>query len=142
MAAVSSAYNDNCGVAGGNSAVTTFKIGSALAAVAIAAALPMKNRRRESSGIKFLQYLAHLVAVDLTECTVVAGPEIHARGFSEDDSIFDEILLELRRVVEGSVKAGITDPYELQQLVRRTLGRWVSAKLRRKPMIVPVVVEA
>lgn len=86
-------------------------------------------------------FISCFVAVDLTECQVVAGPEIHARGFSEDDSIFDEILLELRRVVEGSVKAGITDPYELQQLVRRTLGRWVSARLRRKPMIVSVVVE-
>lgn len=87
-------------------------------------------------------FISCFVAVDLTECTVVAGPEIHARGFSEDDKVFDEILLELRKVVEGSVKAGITDPYELQQLVRRTLGRWVSARLRRKPMIVPVVVEA
>ena len=87
-------------------------------------------------------FISCFVAVDLTECTVVAGPEIHARGFSENDQVFDEILQELRRVVEGSVKAGITDPYELQQLVRRTLGRWVSARLRRKPMIVPVVVEA
>lgn len=87
-------------------------------------------------------FISCFVAVDLTECHVVAGPEIHARGFSEDDTVFDEILLELRKVVEGSVKAGITDPYELQQLVRRTLGRWVSARLRRKPMIVPVVVEA
>ncbi|MHB0927963.1 MAG: ribonuclease J [Candidatus Nanopelagicales bacterium] len=87
-------------------------------------------------------FISCFVAVDLTECVVVAGPQIHARGFSEDDAVFDEILGELRRVVEGSVKAGITDQYELQQLVRRTLGRWVSNTLRRKPMIVPVVVEA
>ncbi len=87
-------------------------------------------------------FISCFVAVDLTECVVVAGPEIHARGFSEDDAVFDEILAELRRLVEGSVKAGITDQYELQQLVRRTLGRWVSNTLRRKPMIVPVIVEA
>ncbi len=87
-------------------------------------------------------FISCFVAIDLVECRVVAGPEIHARGFSEDDSVFDEILAELRRVVEGAVQAGITDQYELQQLVRRTLGRWVSAALRRKPMIVPVVVEA
>ena len=87
-------------------------------------------------------FISCFVAIDLTECRVVAGPEIHARGFSEDDTVFDEILAELRRVVEGAVQAGITDQYELQQLVRRTLGRWVSAALRRKPMIVPVVVEA
>ena len=32
--------------------------------------------------------------------------------------------------------------HQLQQVVRRTIGSWVSRKLRRKPMIVPVVVEA
>ena len=32
--------------------------------------------------------------------------------------------------------------HQLQQIVRRTVGSWVSRKLRRKPMIVPVVVEA
>lgn len=87
-------------------------------------------------------FISCFTAVDLTEGRVVAGPEIHARGFSEDDAVFDDILVELRRIIEGSVQAGITDPYELQQLVRRTLGRWVSNTLRRKPMIVPVVVEA
>ena len=87
-------------------------------------------------------FISCFTAVDLTEGRVVAGPEIHARGFSEDDAIFDAILGEVRRVIEGAVQAGITDPYELQQLVRRTLGRWVSNTLRRKPMIVPVVVEA
>ncbi len=87
-------------------------------------------------------FISCFVAVDLTEERVVAGPEIHARGFSENDAVFDEILAELRRVVEGAVHSGITDQYELQQLVRRTLGRWVSNTLRRKPMIVPVVVEA
>ena len=32
------------------------------------------------------------VAVDLTTATVVAGPEIHARGFAEDDEIFHDVL--------------------------------------------------
>ena len=30
---------------------------------------------------------------------------------------------------------------QLQQIVRRTIGAWISRRLRRKPMIVPVVVE-
>ena len=36
---------------------------------------------------------------------------------------------------------GITDPHQLQQIVRRTVGRWVNDAYRRRPMIVPNVVE-
>ena len=87
-------------------------------------------------------FISCFVAVDLVAGKVVAGPEIHARGFSENDAVFNEILVELRKTVESAVQSGIEDQYELAQLVRRTLGRWVSASLRRKPMIIPVVVEA
>ena len=87
-------------------------------------------------------FISCFVAVDLVAGKVVAGPEIHARGFSEDDAVFADVLVELRNVVEAAVQNGIEDQYELAQLVRRTLGRWVSSALRRKPMIVPVVVEA
>ena len=37
---------------------------------------------------------------------------------------------------------GNTDSYPLQQTVRRGVGRWVSNTHRRRPMIIPVVVEA
>lgn len=87
-------------------------------------------------------FISCFVAVDLVAGKVVAGPEIHARGFSEDDAVFNQVLAEVRQVVETAVQNGIEDQYELAQLVRRTIGRWVSAALRRKPMIVPVVVEA
>ena len=87
-------------------------------------------------------FISCFIAVDLVAGKVVAGPEIHARGFSEDDDVFTAVLAELRQVVEAAVRNGIEDQYELAQLVRRTLGRWVSTALRRKPMIIPVVVEA
>ena len=87
-------------------------------------------------------FISCFVAVDLTAAKVVAGPEIHARGFSEDDEIFTDVLQQIREAIESAVARDVTDPYELQQLVRRILGRWVSSALRRKPMIVPVVVEA
>ena len=37
---------------------------------------------------------------------------------------------------------GVRDAYPLQQVVRRTVGQWVSKQHRRRPMIVPVVIEA
>jgi len=35
----------------------------------------------------------------------------------------------------------INDPYQLGQLVRRTVGRWVNENYRRRPMIIPVVIQ-
>ena len=40
------------------------------------------------------------------------------------------------------IREGNTDSYQLQQTVRRTIGRWVSNTHRRRPMIIPVVIEA
>ena len=37
---------------------------------------------------------------------------------------------------------GTRDTHALQQVVRRTVGRWVNRSYRRRPMIVPVVIEA
>jgi len=36
----------------------------------------------------------------------------------------------------------VRDNHALSQVVRRTIGRWVNQSLRRRPMIVPLVIEA
>ena len=40
-----------------------------------------------------------------------------------------------------SLAEGVDDGYQLQQIVRRRMGRWVNDTHRRRPMIVPVVVQ-
>lgn len=82
------------------------------------------------------------VVVDSVEGKVTAGPEIQARGFVEDDAVFDEVCPKITRAIEDALREGTTDQYALQQVVRRTLGRWVNDQHRRRPMIVPVVIEA
>ena len=74
---------------------------------------------------------------------VVSGPEIHARGVAEDDSVFDEIIPKINAALEEAV-LNRTDhtTHQLQQVVRRVVGTWVNRKLRRRPMIIPVVLEA
>jgi ribonuclease J len=86
-------------------------------------------------------FISVFVAVDLTARTVVVGPEIHARGFAEDSGVFDEVLPQVTRAVEEALAQGSEDAHSLEQVVRRTVGRWVSARHRRRPMIVPVVLE-
>jgi ribonuclease J len=87
-------------------------------------------------------FITCFVVVDSVDGKVTAGPEIQARGFVEDDAAFDDVLPKIKEAVEDAMRRGNTDQYALQQLVRRILGRWVNDQHRRRPMIVPVVVEA
>jgi ribonuclease J len=86
-------------------------------------------------------FISVFVVVDLETSLVVAGPELHARGFAEDDEIFRDVLPQVTRALEEALAHGGTDVYALEQVVRRQVGRWVSSTHRRRPMIVPVVVE-
>ncbi len=87
-------------------------------------------------------FISVFVAVDLQAQAIIAGPELHARGFAEDDEVFSDVLPRVVAAVEESLANDVTDAHALEQVVRRTVGRWVSATHRRRPMIVPVVVEA
>ena len=87
-------------------------------------------------------FISVILVVDSVHGKVVAGPEIHARGFAEDDSTFEEIKQPIVDAVDALVREGVTDEYQLQQTVRRVVGRWVSKAHRRRPMIIPIVIEA
>jgi ribonuclease J len=86
-------------------------------------------------------FLSILVAVDLDAGKVVFGPEITARGFSDDPEALDPIHAELIDVLERALAEGATDSGSLSNLVRRTVGRWVDRTYRRRPMLMPMVVE-
>ena len=87
-------------------------------------------------------FISVIVVVDSVTGKVAGGPEIHARGFAEDDSTFDAIKQPIIDAVAAASKEGVDDSYQLQQVIRRVVGRWVSGTHRRRPMIIPVVIEA
>ncbi|MBY9075858.1 ribonuclease J [Nocardioides sp. WL0053] len=87
-------------------------------------------------------FISVVVVVDTVTGKVSSGPEIHARGFLENDAAFDEIVPSLTEALDRAVAEGVDDTYQLQQTIRRVVGRWVSNKHRRRPMIIPVVLEA
>ncbi len=87
-------------------------------------------------------FISVIVVIDSQTGKVVSGPEIHARGFAEEDATFDEIKDPIIAALDKAVSEGVDDSYQLQQTIRRVVGRWVSGKLRRRPMIIPVVLEA
>ena len=87
-------------------------------------------------------FISIFVAVDAQTGRPVVGPEIHARGFAPDDSIFDEVVPQVVKALREAAENGTRDAQGFSQVVRRTVGRWVNTKHRRRPMIVPVVITA
>jgi ribonuclease J len=85
-------------------------------------------------------FVSIFTTVDAKRREIVAGPVIHARGVAEDDSVFDSIRPKIASAVKEALENGTHDEHRLQQVIRRTIGRWVASKLRRRPMIVPMVV--
>jgi ribonuclease J len=86
-------------------------------------------------------FVSVFVVVDSATGKLTGGPEIHARGFAEDDAVFDEVRALIEAALADAAREGVSDVFQLRQVVRRAVGRWVNEKFRRRPMIVPVVVE-
>ncbi len=86
-------------------------------------------------------FISVVVVVDSTSGKLVAGPEIHARGSGIDDSGLAEVRPLIEQALADAAKEGIDEVHQLRQIVRRTTGKWVSDNYRRRPMIIPVVVE-
>ncbi|MDP9420164.1 MAG: ribonuclease J [Actinomycetota bacterium] len=83
-----------------------------------------------------------IVTVDAKSGEVIAGPEIVTRGWvhaPEAEDLLEEARLHVVRAIEGSDD---TDFDTLKRHVRKALGAFVNERTRRKPMIVPVVMEA
>lgn len=87
-------------------------------------------------------FISVFAAVDSATGKVLAGPQVLARGVAEDDAVFEQLLPSLRNALEDAMQGGAFDTQQLQQVMRRVVGRFASNRLRRRPMIIPVVVEA
>lgn len=86
-------------------------------------------------------FISCVVVIDSQSGKVVAGPDIHARGFNEDAAMFDEVKMRIEKALAVAVADGNNGTHQLSQIVRKTIGGWVGGEHRRKPMIVPVVIE-
>ncbi len=86
-------------------------------------------------------FVTVIVTVDASTGKVSSGPEILTRGLPGDDAAFASIEPKVRDAVEAAVAKGVTDSRQLQQVIRRTVGSFLGGKLRRRPMIIPVVIE-
>jgi ribonuclease J len=87
-------------------------------------------------------FISVIVVIDSATGKIAAGPEIQARGFAEDDEIFSQVRPKIEQALAEATGNGVTDSHQLEQVMRRAIGGWVGGKLRRRPMIIPVVIQA
>ena len=87
-------------------------------------------------------FISIFVAIDKQTGRVIVGPEIQARGFAEDESVFDDVKPQIIKALTEAAQNGTRDTHGFSQVIRRTVGRWVNTQHRRRPMIIPVVIEA
>jgi len=86
-----------------------------------------------------------VVTVDIQTGKVLVGPEIITRGWvyaPEAEDLLDEACDTVADAVEASLANGVRDVEALERDVRRAAGKFVSERTKRRPMIVPVVMEA
>ena len=86
-------------------------------------------------------FISVVVVIDSQSGKIVAGPDIHARGFTEDKTLFDDVKGDIEKALSKAVAGGFNGTHQLSQVVRKTIGSWVGEEHRRKPMIIPLVVE-
>jgi ribonuclease J len=86
-------------------------------------------------------FVSVIIVFDASNGKVVGGPEIHARGSGIDESAFGGMLPKVSEAIDLAAADGVSDAHSLRQLARRVIGKWVSDNYRRRPMIIPVVVE-
>ncbi len=86
-------------------------------------------------------FISVVVVVDSTTGKLTGGPEITARGSGIDPAVLDGVVPQIERALQETAADGIADVQQIRRVVRRTVGRWVSDTYRRRPMIIPVVIE-
>lgn len=73
------------------------------------------------------------IVVDSSSGKITGGPDIHARGSGIDDSAFSAVVPKIEEAINRSAQDGVLEPHQVQQLVRRTVGKWVSDTYHAAP---------
>jgi ribonuclease J len=97
----------------------------------------LRDRRRlAEDGV-----LIVVTTLALSDGGEIAPPELIARGFGEDEILLDDLREETIRVVEGLAGDGIAEIKLLQEHIHDSIGQMIYDRTRRRPMILPVVIE-
>ncbi|MDR6124160.1 ribonuclease J [Bacillus sp. SLBN-46] len=87
-----------------------------------------------------------IVVVTLTkqDKKIAAGPEIISRGFvyvRESEKLMDDSTKLVKDIVERTIAKGSFEWASLKQEIRDELNRYLFEKTKRRPMILPIIME-
>lgn len=85
-----------------------------------------------------------VITMDKQRGCVLAGPDIVSRGFvyvRESEQLMDEAKIKVRQTLEKCEVNNITEWATIKSNVRDTLGKYLYEKTRRRPMILPIIME-
>jgi ribonuclease J len=85
--------------------------------------------------------VALTVVIEPSTRTIVRPVHLSTRGFSDDPTAFNGALQLVEDNLRRALEDDEVDPHRLSQVIRRTVGKWVSDTYRRRPMIIPTVLE-
>jgi len=83
-----------------------------------------------------------VATVDTDEATIVSGPDLISRGFvyvRESEELMDEVRELVRDVLCDTLDSGITEWTQMKNNVKDALSKHLYAKTKRKPMILPII---
>ncbi len=83
-----------------------------------------------------------VATVDIDEATIISGPDIISRGFvyvRECEELMDEVREIVRRELTNSLESGVTEWTQMKTSVKDALSKYLYSKTKRKPMILPVI---
>ena len=82
-----------------------------------------------------------VAVVDTASSEVISGPTLYASLVSEEKSALKPVIPQIVRQLQDAMMTGTRSTVQLQQIMRRALGSWLSRELNRSPLIVPVVTD-
>jgi ribonuclease J len=85
-----------------------------------------------------------VVTVDAEEARVVAGPDLISRGvfyLPESEAVVGELERTVGEILSGCSAQGIRDVATVKEHIRQGLSKAVFNKTRRRPIVIPVVME-
>ncbi len=85
-----------------------------------------------------------VLSLEKTSGEIVAGPDIVSRGFvyvKESDELIEEARCIVDEALQSCLDKGITDWGKLKTTTKDVLGEFVWRKTKRRPMILPIIME-
>ncbi len=86
-------------------------------------------------------FISAIATIDINARRSVGKPVLNARGFSADPTALENVAVEVEAAVKQALEDTDVTPEHLVRAMRRVIGTWVSRRYKRRPMIVPTVVE-